>query len=47
MVKLINALQENVEGNYYVDSSCFNCGVSRHFAPEHFGDYFSHKNLLS
>jgi glyoxylase-like metal-dependent hydrolase (beta-lactamase superfamily II)/ferredoxin len=32
------ALQENVAGNFFVDSTCINCGVSRHYAPEVFGD---------
>ncbi len=33
-----NALPGNVQGNYFVDSSCINCGVSRHYAPDIFGD---------
>ena len=32
------ALPDNVKGNFFVDSSCINCGVSRHYAPETFGD---------
>lgn len=32
------AIPENVTGNYYVDSTCINCGVSRHYAPAIFGD---------
>ncbi len=32
------ALSENVKGNYFVDSTCINCGTSRHYAPEIFGD---------
>jgi glyoxylase-like metal-dependent hydrolase (beta-lactamase superfamily II)/ferredoxin len=32
------ALRENADGEFYVDSSCINCGVSRHYAPEVFGD---------
>lgn len=38
MANLKKALSENVSGNYFVDSSCINCGVSRHYAPEIFGD---------
>ncbi|MCH8903575.1 MAG: MBL fold metallo-hydrolase [Bacteroidetes bacterium] len=38
MANLERALSENVEGNFFVDSSCINCGVSRHYAPELFGD---------
>ncbi len=29
-------LAENVEGNFFVDSSCINCGACRHYAPEVF-----------
>ncbi len=36
------ALSENAEGEFFVDSSCFNCGASRHFAPEIFGDTGRH-----
>ena len=36
------ALAENVEGNIFVDSSCVNCGVSRHYTPEIFGDSGTH-----
>ena len=32
------ALPENAEGLFYVDSTCINCGVSRHYAPAVFGD---------
>lgn len=35
-------LKENVDGNYYVDSTCINCGVSRHYAPTNFGDSGTH-----
>ena len=28
----------NVDGDFFVDSSCINCGVSRHYAPDIFGD---------
>jgi len=38
MANLKKALPENVSGTYYVDFSCINCGVSRHYAPELFGD---------
>ena len=36
------ALSANAEGNFFVDSSCINCGVSRHYAPEIFGDTGAH-----
>ncbi len=32
----------NVEGDFFVDSSCINCGVSRHYAPKTFGDDGAH-----
>lgn len=32
----------NVEGDFFVDSSCINCGVSRHYAPNTFGDDGAH-----
>ena len=32
------ALPENADGLFYVDRTCINCGVSRHYAPEIFGD---------
>lgn len=35
-------LAENAEGNFYVDSTCFNCGLSRHYAPMIFGDSGAH-----
>jgi ferredoxin len=35
-------LPHNAEGLFYVDSSCINCGVSRHYAPEVFGDDGDH-----
>lgn len=38
MANKILRIQENVEGNFYVDSTCINCGVSRHYAPTVFGD---------
>ena len=38
MANIKKALSENIKGNYFVDSSCINCGVSRHYAPEVFGD---------
>ena len=38
MAKQKDAVTENVVGNYFVDTSCVNCGVSRHYAPDHFGD---------
>ncbi len=38
MAKASKALSENADGNYFVDSTCINCGVSRHYAPEIFGN---------
>jgi glyoxylase-like metal-dependent hydrolase (beta-lactamase superfamily II)/ferredoxin len=32
------ALPENAEGLFFVDNTCINCGVSRHYAPAVFGD---------
>lgn len=32
----------NVEGDFFVDSSCINCDVSRDYAPKTFGDDGSH-----
>jgi glyoxylase-like metal-dependent hydrolase (beta-lactamase superfamily II)/ferredoxin len=32
------SVKHNVDGIYYVDTTCINCGVSRHYAPAHFGD---------
>jgi glyoxylase-like metal-dependent hydrolase (beta-lactamase superfamily II)/ferredoxin len=32
----------SVEGDFFVDSSCINCGVSRHYAPKTFGDNGAH-----
>ena len=32
------ALPENIDGLFYVDSSCINCGVSRNYASGLFGD---------
>jgi len=42
MAKLKRALPENAEGNYFVDSSCINCSISRHYAPAIFGDTGTH-----
>jgi len=42
MANRIKALTENVTGNLYVDSTCINCGVSRHYAPDIFGDSGTH-----
>ena len=42
MANLKKALSDNVEGNFFVDTSCINCGVSRHYAPEVFGDTGTH-----
>ncbi len=32
----------NVDGDFFVDQGCINCGVSRHFAPDTFGGDGSH-----
>ncbi len=37
MANLNLALKENVEGNFFVDSTCIDCGACRHFSPENFG----------
>lgn len=42
MASKLRRLKENVEGNFYVDSTCVNCGVSRHYAPSVFGDSGTH-----
>jgi len=42
MANLKKILPENVEGNFFVDSTCINCSVSRHYAPEIFGDTGDH-----
>ncbi|MCI0401038.1 MAG: MBL fold metallo-hydrolase [Gammaproteobacteria bacterium] len=42
MANPARALPENLEGNFFVDSTCINCGVSRHYAPDIFGDTGSH-----
>ena len=42
MANLKKALPENAEGNYFVDSTCINCSISRHYAPEIFGDNGTH-----
>ncbi len=38
MAKLKLKLNENVEGNYFVDSTCIDCSACRRFAPSTFGD---------
>jgi len=38
MARKSRAIRENVDGNYFVDDTCINCGVSRHYSPEVFGD---------
>ena len=35
-------VDSNVAGDFFVDSSCINCGVSRHYAPKTFGDDGAH-----
>ncbi|MCZ6801562.1 MAG: ferredoxin, partial [Nitrospirae bacterium] len=42
MVKIQKRLPSNVEGNFYVDSTCINCDTCRQLAPLSFvekGDY--------
>jgi len=36
------AIAANVDGQFFVDDTCINCGVSRHFAPTIFGDTGTH-----
>ena len=31
-------LANNADGEFFVDANCINCGVSRHYAPNTFGD---------
>lgn len=38
MANLKKAVSANVEGSFFVDTTCINCGVSRHYAPDVFGD---------
>ena len=38
MAKLKLKLDDNVEGNYFVDSTCIDCSACRRFAPSTFGD---------
>jgi glyoxylase-like metal-dependent hydrolase (beta-lactamase superfamily II)/ferredoxin len=38
VANLKQALEQNAAGNFFVDSTCINCGVSRHYAPAIFGD---------
>ena len=38
MANLKKVLEANAPGDFYVDSTCINCGVSRHYAPAVFGD---------
>ena len=35
-------VDSNVAGDFFVDSSCINCGVNRHYAPKTFGDDGAH-----
>ncbi len=43
MANVRDAISENVDGLFFVDESCIDCGVCRHFAP----DYFVGKNGTS
>lgn len=38
MANPAHAIPENAPGDFFVDSTCVNCGASRHFAPGIFGD---------
>lgn len=38
MAKPSLQLKENVEGNFFVDSTCIDCGACRRFAPSVFGE---------
>ena len=38
MAKLKLKLNENVDGNYFGDSTCIDCDTCRRFAPLAFGD---------
>ncbi len=38
MAKSSLQLKENVEGNFFVDSTCIDCGACRRFAPSVFGE---------
>ena len=42
MASLKKKLTENIEGDFYVDSTCINCGTCCQFAPEIFADGGSH-----
>ncbi len=37
MAKIKLKLEENVEGQFFVDSTCIDCGACRKFAPANFG----------
>ncbi len=39
-------LPGNAEGLFYVDSTCIDCGVSRHYAPDVFGDDGRHAFVI-
>ncbi|MDH3257810.1 MAG: ferredoxin, partial [Nitrospinota bacterium] len=38
MAKPSLQLKENIEGNFFVDSTCIDCGACRRFAPSVFGE---------
>ena len=42
MADVRHRVASNVAGEFFVDSSCINCGVSRHYAPKTFGDDGAH-----
>lgn len=38
MAKPSQKVKENIEGNYFVDSTCIDCGACRRFSPSVFGE---------
>lgn len=42
LANIKRAIAANVDGQFYVDDTCINCGVSRHYAPTIFGDTGTH-----
>src|ERR1019366_2464702 len=39
MAQIDHRLPQNIEGEFYVDSSCIDCDACRQIAPENFGDH--------
>jgi glyoxylase-like metal-dependent hydrolase (beta-lactamase superfamily II)/ferredoxin len=46
MADLRKRLGNNAPGLFFVDATCINCGVSRHYAPDLFGDDGDHAFVL-